>query len=134
MPVFVSPCKNSASAHGIRIVPVPNTGSASTTVMTSAARTGYRTRSSSSPAFKIRNVMPISFSCARSQPPSVVRTCPPSVCSFSSHAGRTVRRSQLRMAGSSPESMKLDKIAVTANSTASGSRPMMPDAQEKSVS
>ena len=78
--------------------------------------------------------MPISFSCARSQPPSVARTCPPSVCNFSNHAGRTARRSQLRMAGSSPESIKLDKIAVTANRTASGSRPMTPEAQEKSVS
>ena len=38
------------------------------------------------------------------------------------------------MAGNSPESMKLDKTAVTVNKTASGSRPITPEAQENSDS
>ena len=113
---------------------MPNTGSASTTVMTSAASSGYRTRSTRSPTFRIRNVIPISFSCARSQPPSVVRTWLPRRCSFSSHSGRASFCSQVRMAGSSPESMKLDRTAVTVNKTASGSRPITPEAQENSDS
>ena len=76
---------------------------------------------------------PISFSCARSQPPNVVRTWLQSESAFCRHSGRMTRESQLRIAGSSPESMKLDKIAVTVKSTASGSFPITPVAKEKSV-
>ena len=120
------PRRNSTSAHGIRIVPVPNTGSASTTVMTSAASSGYRTRSTRKPPsvqdqerdphqLQLRPQPAAEASCAHGRRGLQLFPAIPGEPALQPGAdGR-------QLAG---ESMKLDKTAVTVNKTASGSRPI----------
>ena len=116
------------------MVPTPSMGRASTRATTAPISTGCSTRSTRKPRVSSTKVMPISFSCARNQPPTFTRrACSTGSTRFCQASG-SFRRSMGRARGSLAEMRKLEATAVPRNTRVSGRDSTMREASPSTCS